>query len=156
MAILNSVCPVIWEYQLLIIFPHAPKNDHIICHFWQSKFKAMGHAKTKVTVGCLFKSRLYQRTVSRNLCISLRRGHIKLSPCTFSLRWSLSLSLSLSLSNKTRVYWNVVVFAFQTQYIRGLFVRNNIDTNLLICTLYSLFLRESYVSPVILVLSVLW
>ena len=97
----------------------------------------MGHAKTKVTVSCLFKSRLYQRTVSRNLCISLRRGHIKLSPCTISLRWSLSLSLSLS--NKTRVYWNVVVFAFQTQYIRGLFVRNNIDTSLIICTLYSLF-----------------
>ena len=52
---------------------------------------------------------------------------------------SLSLFLSLSLSNNTRIYWNVVEFAFQTQYIRGLFVRNNIDTSLLICTLYSIF-----------------
>ena len=73
-----------------------------------------------------------------------------------SLSLFLSLSLSLSLSNKTRIYWNVVEFAFQTQYIRGLFVRNNIDTSLLICTLYSIFVRESYVSPVILILSVLW
>ena len=62
---------------------------------------------------------------------------------------SLSAGLSLSLSNKPRIYWNVVVFAFQTQYIRGLFVRNNIDTSLLICTLYFIFVRESYVSPVI-------
>ena len=52
---------------------------------------------------------------------------------------SAGLSLSLSLSNKTRIYWNVVVFAFQTQYIRGLFVRNSINTSLLICTLYSIF-----------------
>ena len=32
-------------------------------------------------------------------------------------------------------------------------MRNNIDTSLLICTLYSNIVRESYVSPVILVLS---
>ena len=31
-----------------------------------------------------------------------------------------SLSAGLSLSNKTRIYWNVVVFAFQTQYIQKL------------------------------------
>ena len=35
----------------------------------------------------------------------------------------LSLSLSLSLSNTTHIYWNVVLFAFQTQYIQRLFVK---------------------------------
>ena len=40
-----------------------------------------------------------------------------------------SLSAGLSLSNKTRIYWNVVVFAFQMQCIQRLFVRNNIDTS---------------------------
>ena len=53
------------------------------------------------------------------------------------------LAPSLSLLNKTRIYWNVVVFAFQTQYIQRLFVKINIDTSLLICTLYSIFGRES-------------
>ena len=69
-----------------------------------------------------------------------------------SLSAGLSHSLSLSLSQiKTRIYWNVVVFAFQTQYIQRLFVRNIIDTSLLICTWYSILGWESYISPVILV-----
>ena len=81
-------------------------------------------------------------------------GHIKLSPLVFlSTLVSLSplppLFLFLSLSNTTRIYWNVVVFAFQAQYIQRMFVKNNIDASLLICTLYSIFGRESYVSPVI-------
>ena len=72
------------------------------------------------------------------LAPSLSAGLLSLSlsfSLSLSLSLSFSLSLSLSLSNKTRIYWNVVEFAFQTQYIRGLFVRNNIDTSLLICTL---------------------
>ena len=125
----------------------------------------MGHAKTKVVVSCLNKSRLYQRTVSRNeIYVSVKGlggggGHIKLSLLvSLSPLVTLSLSLScphplslssLSLSNTTRIYWNVVVFAFQGQFIQRLFAKNNIDASLLLCTLYSIFRRESYVSPVI-------
>ena len=98
----------------------------------------------------------FSKELSPEIFVSVKEGGTSNSLLAPSLSTGLSLSLSLSLSNKTRIYWNVVVFAFQTQYIRGLFVRNNIDTSLLICTLYSIFVRESYVSPVILVLSVLW
>ena len=92
------------------------------------------------------------KELSPEIYVSVKEGGTSNS----LLASSLSSGLSLSLSSKTRIYWNVVVFAFQTQYILGLFIRKNIDTSLLICTLYSIFVRESYVSPVILVLSVLW
>ena len=68
-------------------------------------------------------------SLSAGLSLSLSLLSLSLS---LSLSLFLSLSLSLSLSNKTRIYWNVAVFAFQTQSIQRLLVRNNIDTSLLI------------------------
>ena len=113
----------------------------------------MGHAKTKVAVSLFLKKKqIVLKNCLQKSMYQLKKGAHQ----TLSLHPVLSPLASLSLSNKSRIYWNVVIFAFQTQYIRGLFVRNNIDTSLLICTLYSIFVRESYVSPVILVLSVLW
>ena len=84
------------------------------------------------------------KELSPKICVLVKEGG------TSNSLLAPSHSAGLSLSN-----WNVVVFAFQTQYIQRLFVRNNIDTSLLICTLYSIFGRESYVSLVILVLSAL-
>ena len=65
----------------------------------------MDHAKTKVAISCLLKADC-TKEMSPESMYQLKKGHIKLSPCTFS---SAGLSLSLSLSNMARIYWNVVV-----------------------------------------------
>ena len=67
-----------------LIKPHGPKNDHIIIKF--DNVLIMSQTKTKVAVSCLHKNRLYQNTVSRNLCISKKMGrNMQLSFCILSL-----------------------------------------------------------------------
>ena len=61
------------------------------------------------------------KELSPEIYVSVKEGGTSDSLLAPSL--SADLSLSLSLSNKTRIYWNAVVFAFQTQYIRELFVK---------------------------------
>ena len=115
----------------------------------------MGHSK-QMWRWAVFLKADFTKELSPEIYVSVKEGGTSNYLLASSLSAGLSLPPSLSLTNKTRIYWNVVVFAFQTQYIQRLFVRNNIDTSLLICTLFSIFGRESYVSPDILVLSVLW
>ena len=50
--------------------------------------------------------------------------------CLYVISVCLSPSLSLLDSHMTPIYWDIVVFAFQTQRIQRLFVKNNyIDTS---------------------------
>ena len=132
-----------------------------ICHFDNLSSKQWAMPKQKLRWVVFLKADC-TKELSPEIYVSVKEGGTPNSLLATSLSAGLSLSLSLrwslSLFQIRLAFTEMLlyVYAFQTQYIQRLFVRNNIDTSLLICTLYSIFGRKFYVSPVILVLSVLW